>query len=94
MPSNDRVTALRNELRSLFDTAISTAFPDFDSPAIIAIPSEKQAHLSDYQCNNAMSLFGRLKKSGKAPASAAAVAEAILSALPPSELISEARYWG
>lgn len=88
---SDRVSSIRAELRTVFGTAIKAAYPNVDSPPIIAIPSAQQAAHCDYQCNNAMSLFGRLKKSENPPASPAAVAEAIIAALPQSEVIGEAR---
>lgn len=49
----------------------------------------------DYQCNNAMALFQRLKASPPpgvtAPASPRAIAEALIKALPPSSIIASTR---
>ena len=47
------------QLAALFQEAISKAYPDLSVPALIA-PTNQPEH-GDYQCNNAMSLFGRLK---------------------------------
>ena len=47
------------QLAALFQEAISKAYPDLNVPALIA-PTNQPEH-GDYQCNNAMSLFGCLK---------------------------------
>jgi hypothetical protein len=46
----------------------------------------------DYQCNNAMPLFQRLKAAGAPAASPRAVAEALLAALPASPMVAATRH--
>lgn len=88
-PSNSDsiVVNIIKELESIFGSAIATAFPSSGNKAQIAICN--QALHGDYQCNNAMGLFGRLKGTENAPKNPRVVAEAILAALPPSQLIQE-----
>lgn len=85
--STPAVGSINQELSRLFDAAINSAFPTAGVPAAVATCN--QPTFGDYQCNNAMSLFGRLKGKEGAPKNPRAVAEAILAALPPSPLISE-----
>ena len=47
------------QLELLFQSAIAKAFPDVSVPVLVA--ATNQPEHGDYQCNNAMSLFGRLK---------------------------------
>lgn len=46
----------------------------------------------DYQCNNAMALFGKLKGKQGAPKNPRGVAESILANVPENDIISELRY--
>ena len=85
--STPAVSSINHELSRLFDAAINAAFPS--APVPVAIATCNQPKFGDYQCNNAMALFGRLKGQEGAPKNPRAVAEAILAALPPSPLISE-----
>ena len=55
----------QKQLAALFQEAISKAYPDLNVPALIA-PTNQPEH-GDYQCNNAMSLFGRLKGKVSSP---------------------------
>lgn len=92
-----RVPSLRAELRSLFATALSEAFPELVSedssslggalcPAVSAT-TKKDAKFGDYQCNNAMGVFGRLKGKEGAPKAPRDVAAKIVAALPSSTLL-------
>ena len=50
---------MRAELASTFRTALHSAFPAISvEPVVVAT---NQARHGDYQCNNAMQLFGRMK---------------------------------
>ena len=78
---------LRGELGALFQQAIKTAYPDVVDPVVL-MPCG-QAKFGDYQCNNAMGLFGKLKGKEGAPKAPRDAANAVLAALPPNELVSE-----
>lgn len=84
--------SVRAELRRLFSRAIAAAFPD--ASAEVALVPCANPKFGDYQCNNAMAIFGRLKGSPGAPKNPRAVAQAILDALdaPSIDLIDETSY--
>ena len=97
-----RVPSLRAELRSLFAAALESAFPELASsdgsssapggalcPAVSAT-TKKDAKFGDYQCNNAMGVFGRLKGKEGAPKAPRDVAAKIVAALPGSPLLDAA----
>jgi len=95
-----RVASFRTELRSLFATALETAFPELVSgdsslpggalnPAVSAT-TKKDARFGDYQCNNAMGVFGRLKGKEGAPKAPRDVAAKIVAALPDSAILDKA----
>ena len=79
----------RAELRRIFEAAIQAAYPSVSVAA--AVEPCAQAQHGDYQCNNAMALFGQLKKAGGqgVPKSPRAVAEAIVAQLADSTLIEK-----
>lgn len=80
-------TTLRNELRGLFRAALGTAFPAAaDEEPLIAVCG--QPRFGDYQCNNAMPLFGKLKGSEGAPKAPRDIATALVAALPAGSLVS------
>ena len=85
--------ALISAVKELFEEALAVVVPAGipTQLAMVAPTDQKNAQLGDYQCNNAMALFGMCKKLGadnpfKSPR---AVAEAILAALPENELIKK-----
>ena len=78
---------LRGELSALFQQAIKTAYPDVVEPVVL-MPCT-QARFGDYQCNNAMGLFGKLKGKEGAPKTPRDTANAVLAALPPNDLVTE-----
>lgn len=85
--------ALISAVKELFEEALAAVVPAGipTQLAMVAPTDQKNAQLGDYQCNNAMALFGMCKKLGadnpfKSPR---AVAEAILAALPENELIKK-----
>ena len=87
--ATDAVHCIRQEVTNIFNDAIEKAFPSIaaDTPAVVTACN--QPKFGDYQCNNAMALFGKLKGMEGAPKNPRAVAEAILSALPDTPMIGE-----
>lgn len=73
---------MRAELFDLFKVAISAAYPDVAeaNPPIIA--ACQQTKFGDYQCNNAMGLFAKLKGSPSCPKAPRDVALAVVAGLP------------
>ena len=55
----EHVPSVKVELAKLFQTALQKAFPGVDATAEV-VPTN-QPKFGDYQCNNAMALFGKLK---------------------------------
>eukprot|EP00195_Chlamydomonas_chlamydogama_P013083 CAMPEP_0202901536 /NCGR_PEP_ID=MMETSP1392-20130828/14309_1 /ASSEMBLY_ACC=CAM_ASM_000868 /TAXON_ID=225041 /ORGANISM="Chlamydomonas chlamydogama, Strain SAG 11-48b" /LENGTH=593 /DNA_ID=CAMNT_0049588109 /DNA_START=305 /DNA_END=2086 /DNA_ORIENTATION=+ len=80
-------TSIRGELTDLFRGALNGAFPDASEAPIIAPCANLK--FGDYQCNNAMGLFGRLKGTPNAPKAPRDVANAIVAAIPANEMLSE-----
>ncbi|KAF5828098.1 tRNA synthetases class I (R)-domain-containing protein [Dunaliella salina] len=79
--------SLRTQLTNLFRLAINKAYPDLtDEPVVAACNNPK---FGDYQCNNAMQLFAKLKGKEGAPKAPRDVASALVANLPPNELLSE-----
>lgn len=74
--------SVRAELYDLFKVAIGAAYPDVAeaNPPIIAACA--QTKFGDYQCNNAMSLFARLKGNPACPKAPRDVALAVVAGLP------------
>lgn len=87
MAAPGEAVSLRGELSGLFKTALSTAFPSVDEQPLVA-PCNNPTH-GDYQCNNSMSLFGKLKGKEGAPKNPREVATAILGSLPPNSTIAD-----
>lgn len=57
---NSTVGSIRAELGTLFTESIASALPQAEGvAAAVAVCSNPQ--FGDYQCNNAMALFGKLK---------------------------------
>lgn len=86
-PSSNDVGSINSALAALFESAIATAFPGTSTS--VSVAQCNQPKFGDYQCNNAMALFGQLKGQDGAPKNPRAVAEAIVAALPPAPFISE-----
>ena len=55
----ESVPSLRAELTEVFRQALETAYPSTNIEPIVAQTNEPK--FGDYQCNNAMALFGQLK---------------------------------
>eukprot|EP00878_Enallax_costatus_P002829 GHUV01003021.1.p1 GENE.GHUV01003021.1~~GHUV01003021.1.p1 ORF type:complete len:672 (+),score=213.86 GHUV01003021.1:232-2016(+) len=88
MAAAGEAVTLRGELSSLFKTAISSAFPAVQDAEPVVAPCNNPQH-GDYQCNNAMALFGKLKGKEGAPKNPRDVATAILKGLPDNSTIQE-----
>jgi arginyl-tRNA synthetase len=86
MTTSDPI-GLRGELGALFQAAIQKAYPGVVDPVVL-MPCG-QARFGDYQCNNAMGLFGKLKGKEGAPKAPRDAANGILAALPANELVAE-----
>eukprot|EP00891_Asterochloris_glomerata_P008140 jgi/Astpho2/8140/fgenesh1_pm.00120_%23_27_t len=84
-----RVTLLciRAELTAAFQLALGKAFPTAQAQAIVTPTAERDAKFGDYQCNNAMALFGKLKGQPGAPSNPRAAAEALVQALPSTSML-------
>lgn len=87
MAAPGQAVSVRGELAGLVSTALSTAFPGTEERPLIAVCGVPKS--GDYQCNNAMSLFGKLKGKEGAPKSPRDTATAIVNALPSPSCISE-----
>ncbi|KAI8475928.1 MAG: tRNA synthetases class I (R)-domain-containing protein [Monoraphidium minutum] len=83
-------TSVLSDLEALFGAAITAAFPGAaDAGAGAALVAQcNNASNGDYQCNNAMPLFGKMKGRDGAPKNPRAAAEAILAALPANGMVS------
>jgi arginyl-tRNA synthetase len=81
-----RTPTLLTEVTARFRAALQTAYPDVQDVQPIVNPTkDKDARFGDYQCNNAMALFGKLKGKEGAPKAPRDVAQAIVGALPKEE---------
>ncbi|KAG1677444.1 hypothetical protein FOA52_001899 [Chlamydomonas sp. UWO 241] len=78
---------LRGELGALFKAAMRSAYPAMNEDVML-VPCNS-AKGGDYQCNNAMGLFGKLKGTEGAPKAPRDVGLALIAALPQNELIEE-----
>lgn len=87
MTGTTRSPSLRSELEELFKNALKVSYPDVeDAPVVVPCNNPK---FGDYQFNNAMGLFGKLKGKEGAPKAPRDVANAVLSALPANQIIKE-----
>ena len=72
------VPSIRAELTAAFQLALGKAFPTAQAQAIVTPTAERDAKFGDYQCNNAMALFGKLKGQAS-PAACPVPAQCLLS---------------
>ncbi|XP_060209864.1 arginine--tRNA ligase, cytoplasmic-like isoform X1 [Lycium barbarum] len=78
----------KQQLAKLFEESLRAAFPDVsDVQPLIAICND--AKHGDYQCNNAMSLWNKLKGKGTQLKGPQPVGKAIIENLPASEMIEK-----
>lgn len=87
MTDQKRINGLRTELKDLFRVALKEAFPHLQEEPIIAPCNNPK--FGEYQCNNAMPLFGKLKGSAGAPKAPRDVATAIVTRLPSNPVVAE-----
>lgn len=87
MAAPGEAVSLRGEVSGLFKSALSTAFPAANEQPLVT-PCGQTQH-GDYQCNNAMSLFGKLKGKEGAPKNPRDCASTIVSSLPENAVIKE-----
>jgi len=82
-----RQPTLLAEVTARFRAALAAAYPGVEGVEAAVTPTkDKDAKFGDYQCNNAMALFGKLKGKEGAPKSPRDVAAAVLAALPADAL--------
>ena len=90
----DRVRGVKRELEALLASALASAFPGSEWRDEVVIVPTTNPKFGDYQCNNAMPLFAKIKGSEGAPKNPRAVAEAIVEAIPTNDLLEEATIAG
>mmetsp|Transcript_4226 Transcript_4226/g.7721 ORF Transcript_4226/g.7721 Transcript_4226/m.7721 type:complete len:596 (+) Transcript_4226:519-2306(+) len=74
-------------LRDVFQKAVDQAYPGMDVKAELVRTQE--AKFGDYQLNNAMQLFGKLKKAGgNPPKNPREVAQKIIECIPKTDLVA------
>ncbi|XP_009774840.1 arginine--tRNA ligase, cytoplasmic-like isoform X2 [Nicotiana sylvestris] len=80
------VGSVKEQLAKLFEESLRAAFPDIeDVHPMIAICNDSRH--GDYQCNNAMSLWNKIKGQGTQFRGPQPVGKAIIDNLPASEMI-------
>lgn len=82
-----RCSSIKTDLIDLFKTALKTSYPSEDEQPVLAPCNNPK--FGDYQCNNAMPLFAKLKGKEGAPKAPRDIGVAISKALPPSDLVAE-----
>ena len=83
-----RTASPRARLEALVEAALLSAFPDRELWKRAVVAPTADPRFGDYQCNNAMPLFARVKGAEGAPANPRATADAIVAALPPNDVVS------
>jgi len=78
---------MRGELAQLFQQALDAAYPEAGEKAIVEQCGNPQ--FGDYQCNNAMAMFGKMKGKEGAPKAPRDLASSVLAALPANSIVSE-----
>lgn len=81
----DEIGSVKQQLSRLFESSLRTAFPNENMGPIVAISTQKFA---DYQCNNAMALFSKIKGKSAEYGRPDSVGQAIVRNLPPSDMIA------
>ncbi|XP_057974142.1 arginine--tRNA ligase, cytoplasmic-like isoform X1 [Malania oleifera] len=81
----ENLGSLKQQLSKLFEASLRVTVPaEVDVDPLVAACTAK---FGDYQCNNAMSLWARIKGKGTEFRGPPAVGQAIMKNLPPSEMI-------
>ena len=89
LAANGAFSTMKDELTDVFARAIQAAFPSLGSEFDVLVAACNNPANGDYQCNNAMPLFGRLKGLEGGPKNPRAVAEAIVANIPENSIIQE-----
>jgi arginyl-tRNA synthetase len=74
-------------VEAVFSEALQNAFPDVKDLPAIEVTRTKSASFGDYQCNSAMTIFGKLKGTPNAPRSPREVAQAIINNIPSNTVV-------
>eukprot|EP01023_Acetabularia_acetabulum_P033619 TRINITY_DN3145_c1_g1_i3.p1 TRINITY_DN3145_c1_g1~~TRINITY_DN3145_c1_g1_i3.p1 ORF type:complete len:452 (-),score=80.26 TRINITY_DN3145_c1_g1_i3:127-1482(-) len=84
--------SLSKELVAIFQTALSSSFPYLQGEQAVVVPCENP-QFGDFQCNNAMAIFQKLKANKDTPPDAPknprAVAQALLLSIPQNDVIQQ-----
>eukprot|EP01025_Chloroclados_australasicus_P018212 TRINITY_DN1944_c0_g1_i1.p1 TRINITY_DN1944_c0_g1~~TRINITY_DN1944_c0_g1_i1.p1 ORF type:complete len:627 (-),score=96.29 TRINITY_DN1944_c0_g1_i1:791-2671(-) len=84
--------SMSKELVAIFQTALGTTFPYLEGEEAKVVPCDNPK-FGDFQCNNAMQIFQRIKQlktpPPEAPKNPRAVAEALLGSVPQNDVIQE-----
>ena len=83
-----RTRGVKRCLESLLSDALTAAFPGKEWEEVVIVPTANPK-FGDYQCNNAMPLFAKIKGTEGAPANPREVATAILESIPSNDLLEE-----
>jgi arginyl-tRNA synthetase len=83
----ERVVGVKNQLESLLQVALAAAFPENEWGGEVLIGPTANPKFGDYQCNNAMPLFAKIKGKEGAPKNPRAVAEAVMAAIPENDVV-------
>ncbi|XP_039136285.1 arginine--tRNA ligase, cytoplasmic-like isoform X4 [Dioscorea cayenensis subsp. rotundata] len=80
----NRVGSVKQQLSSLFEASLRATFPELNIEPMVAACTAK---FGDYQCNNAMGIWSKLKGASAEFKNPKSVGQGIISNLPPSEMI-------
>lgn len=81
----ENVASLKRQLGKLFEVSLRAVAPDEPNVEPVVVPSA--GRFGDYQCNNAMDLWSKIKGKGTAFRGPPSVGQAIMGNLPQSEII-------
>ncbi|KAL5768720.1 hypothetical protein ACOSQ2_015503 [Xanthoceras sorbifolium] len=76
---------VKQQLAKLFDASLKATFPT--GPDVEPLVAACTSKFGDYQCNNAMGIFSKIRGQNTEYKKPASVGEAIVKNLPPSEMI-------
>ncbi|KAH7667588.1 arginyl-tRNA synthetase protein [Dioscorea alata] len=80
----NRVGSVKQQLSSLFEASLRATFPELNIEPMVAACTAK---FGDYQCNNAMGIWSKLKGASSEFKNPKSIGQGIISNLPPSEMI-------
>lgn len=85
---SEKIKSIKGQLEGIVEKALSASFPDGQWGKAVVAPTNNPK-FGDYQCNNAMPLFSKIKGTEGAPKSPRALAELIVNSLPPHEMVED-----